>query len=58
MEDISTLTGNVAAQQQLVERIVGRSDNHDEEDHLNENFDDTSMTSVVAAVTDNRNLSR
>nr|CAH0105607.1 unnamed protein product [Daphnia galeata] len=57
-EDISTLTGNVAAQQQLVERIVGRSDNHDEEDHLNENFDDTSMTSVVAAVTDNRNLSR
>ena len=48
----------MAAQQQLVERIAGRSDNHDEEDHLNENFDDTSMTSVVAAVTDNRNLSR
>jgi hypothetical protein len=52
------LTGNVAAQQQLVQRIARRSDNHNEEDHLNENFDDASMTSVVAAVTDNGNLSR
>lgn len=48
----------MAAQQQLVQRIAGRSDNHDGEDNVNENFDDASMQSVVAAVTDNGNLSR
>jgi len=48
----------VAAQQQLVQRIAGRSDNHDGEDNLNENFDDDSMQSGVAGVTDNGNLSR
>jgi hypothetical protein len=42
-----------------VQSLAGRSDNHDEEDPLNENFDDVSMQSVVPLLTvDDENLSR
>ena len=56
-EDLSNRAGNEAVQQQLVQRIPGRRDNHDEEDPMNGNFDDASMQSLVAAVTENGNLS-